>query len=736
MRAVTKYVALVALILTALGCVQTGAVTCPDDRTCPTDTLCHPTLPLCVSHAAELGCQGKADGDPCVAGADRGICETGFCIPGCGDGEADDREECDDGNFRSHDGCSSSCLLEQRSWIEWHPDWIGRSHHMLAYHEERKELLMFGGGDDVEAFTDHWTRHADLTWTRSASPLGIRTQAMVAYDSKRKKLVLFGGSGISGSMSGDLGDTWEYDGTWTQVFPTVSPPARRGGQITYDAVRERIVLFSGRMGGGTHPSDLWEYDGTTWTQITATSSTGTLPGGRVFAAFAWDATRNTIVMFSGQSIGTYNDLWEYSNAIWTSIPRVANAPPVQRYGAAFAYSPARSKLVLYGGIVNNANVAADTWEYDGTWTASVSPVIPPARASASFTYDTDRNALVLVGGLSATGPRHVDVWEYTSTGTWVDNSRRLFPSARQVRATYDAARGQVVMFGGYGKSGAILNDTWIFDGTSWTEPALSAAPPLSRYNQQLTYDAARDRVVMFGGARSSSLLTDTLEWNGTSWATIPPTVPPSGPAARANAAMADTAGPGVMMFSGLVLPGGASSYQEAWEFDGATWTQSTPPAELSATYGAAAAYDAVNERTIVVATDGTTWAYANHAWTPITADGPSARVHAAMVYDPWLERVVLYGGSSPSSLEDYADLWELVGDVWHQVPLFGAQPAVRSRPGFSALPAQRSLLLFGGIGLEDTWYLRYISATANEICDNGVDDDTDRQIDDADPDCP
>ncbi len=716
----------------ALGCVRTEAVTCPDDRTCPAGSLCHPTLPLCVSRAAELGCEGKADGDPCVASDDPGICETGFCISGCGDGEADDGEECDDGNFRSHDGCSSACLLEQRSWIEWHPEWVGRGDHVLGYHGERKELVMHGGSDDVQSFNDQWTRDANRTWTRSPAPLGIRTQAMMAYDSKRKKLVLFGGSGISGGASGDLSDTWEYDGTWTQVFPTVSPPARRAGQMTYDAVRERIVLFSGRMTGGLHPSDLWEYDGTTWVQITATSSTGALPGGRAFGAFAWDAARNRIVMFCGHSVGTYNDLWEYSNATWTSISMTGVTRPARRWAAAFAYSPARSKLVLYGGTADGTDVAADTWEYDGTWTPSVTPLIPPARANASFTFDPDRTALVLVGGLSAAGVRHDDAWEYTSEGKWVDVSPRLFPSARFVRATYDAARGQVVLFGGYGKSGTILGDTWIFDGTKWTEPVLSAPPPLTRYNQQLSYDAARDRVVMFGGARVGSILTDTHEWNGSAWATVPATGPP----ARAIAAMADTRGPGVMMFSGLVLPGGASSYRDTWEFDGMTWTQGTIPDELVATFGAAAAYDAVNERTIVVATDGTTWAYADHAWTQIATEGPSTRVYASMVYDPWLERIVLYGGSSPSGLDDYADLWELVGERWHKVPLFGAQPAVRSRPGFSALPAQRSLLLFGGVGLEDTWYLRYISETADEICGNDVDDDTDRQIDDADPDCP
>ena len=34
------------------------------------------------------------------------------CVPLCGDGKLTGTESCDDGNNKSDDGCSSTCLLE------------------------------------------------------------------------------------------------------------------------------------------------------------------------------------------------------------------------------------------------------------------------------------------------------------------------------------------------------------------------------------------------------------------------------------------------------------------------------------------------------------------------------------------------------------------------------------------------------------------------------------------------
>src|SRR5262249_12382183 len=65
---------------------------------------------------------------------------------------------------------------------------------------------------------DDWMHAAPAT-----TPPG-RYDAGMAFDSARNRTVLFGGVDVN--FNG-LNDTWEWDGsTWTQLSPATSPPAR------------------------------------------------------------------------------------------------------------------------------------------------------------------------------------------------------------------------------------------------------------------------------------------------------------------------------------------------------------------------------------------------------------------------------------------------------------------------------------------------------------------------------
>jgi cysteine-rich repeat protein len=53
---------------------------------------------------------GRASTQTCDASGVWGAC---YCyVPGCGNGELDSEEECDDGNNESGDGCSDMCISE------------------------------------------------------------------------------------------------------------------------------------------------------------------------------------------------------------------------------------------------------------------------------------------------------------------------------------------------------------------------------------------------------------------------------------------------------------------------------------------------------------------------------------------------------------------------------------------------------------------------------------------------
>ena len=98
----------------------------------------------------------------------------------------------------------------------------------------------------------------------------------MAYDPIRRKMVLFGGS-----ATGDLGDTWEFDGTdWSQVTPGTSPPAMHSPELTWNASRRRVQLFGGH--GSARFNDLWEFDGVNSALIPTSGVRATLGGRWVF----------------------------------------------------------------------------------------------------------------------------------------------------------------------------------------------------------------------------------------------------------------------------------------------------------------------------------------------------------------------------------------------------------------------------------------------------------------------
>lgn len=63
----------------------------------------------------------------------------------------------------------------------------------------------------------------------------------MAFDSARNRTVLFGGMGSTGELS----DTWEWNGTAWSPISTPMPPARAFHGLAYDSARQRTVLFGG-----------------------------------------------------------------------------------------------------------------------------------------------------------------------------------------------------------------------------------------------------------------------------------------------------------------------------------------------------------------------------------------------------------------------------------------------------------------------------------------------------------
>jgi len=692
--------------------------------------LCDDVHDLCISQDQRDQCRDKPDYTRCVSDATTGQCDQGVCIPGCGDGEQQAGESCDDGGFANHDGCSSVCELEVGNWREVPKYWVARAGHVAAFDTARQKLVVFGGLTQASATAnagssnDTWERAADGTWRQLevAGPSPRQNSAM-AYDAARGVMVLFAGVTTQGTV---LSDTWEFDGTtWTQKSPTVSPPPRRLHAMAYDSTRQRVVVFGGASEMLLPFGDVWEFDGTTWSPI-ATAGTPPLP--RYSAAMAYDDNRDRLVVFSGSRLD--EETWELApDGTWSF--RTVTSGPKERLAGAAAYDPVSQRVLLFGGD-DLGGVLNDFWAWDGaTWTVLTSPRTPAPRRGHTLT-SVGTTTVLVAGTADSTDEPFDDVWTYEPVQGWKLEDLNFIPSPRSAAPlVYDPVRDELVLYGGL----LLHNDTWTFDGTRWFEEATPQTAGLRDYHS-MAWDAARQRIVMYGGLAGGTVIPydDTWAWDGTRWTRIQAVTRPP---ARASAALAGNAAGVVVMYGGGTALDPSAALQDTWELEGSTWRQIETGTGPGKVFGPAMTYDPAHDRMVLFDGDGATWTYRDGTWTLLveTSAAPGPRNFTTLVYDEARGRIVLYGGVADSIV--LTDLWELDGATWRRVNAAGEPPAAQ----FSSVayyPTQHSIVLFGGQRsnvIDQTWAFRYESALPDEICTNGIDDDQDGLGDCDDPDC-
>jgi hypothetical protein len=203
---------------------------------------------------------------------------------------------------------------------------------------------MSNGSSTWEWDGENWTKKSPV----SKPP--PRLFPALTFDSIREKVVLFGEK----AFLNPLNDTWEWDGVdWTQKFPAASPPGRNAFALTYDDAHGRALLFGGYdESNETNLNDTWEWDGVDWAQKFPLAS----PSKRSWHGLAYDSIRGRVVLFGP------TETWEWDGAAWMQkFP--AMSPPV-RSNHALTFDGARGKVVLFGGSIGSIYLD-DTWEWDG-----------------------------------------------------------------------------------------------------------------------------------------------------------------------------------------------------------------------------------------------------------------------------------------------------------------------------------------------------------------------------------
>ncbi|MCC6217547.1 MAG: hypothetical protein IT376_22000 [Polyangiaceae bacterium] len=297
----------------------------------------------------------------------------------------------------------------------------------MAYDASRSRTVLFGGDSGSATVRRDTWEWDGFGWLRtctqppcSSTLPSARTGHGMTYDSTRQRVVLFGGYALN--------DTWEYTGTaWTEMCNTFPcngtlPSQRNYFAMAYDTVRQHSLVF-----GGVATPDLWAWNGTAWSErCTSGACQATRPAARNFAAFAFDSTRGVAVLFGGAdySSGTaLGDLWEWNGTAWsqkcTGAPCNTNRPSPRSWSQ-LAWDETRGRTVLVGGADGGGNYLDDSWEWDGTAWIKTGPAavgaVPAKRYGHTMVHDRVRRRTVIFGGGTFNGTRLGDTWEYHLRG--------------------------------------------------------------------------------------------------------------------------------------------------------------------------------------------------------------------------------------------------------------------------------------------------------------------------------
>ena len=528
----------------------------------------------------------------------------------------------------------------------------------------------------------------------STTPDGRYLQA-ATFDETRRVVVMFGGTNLSpstGTVTPNQ-ETWEWSpatGKWTNRTGTGSAPkARSGAALVFDSLRGKFVLFGGRAGSGSDFEDTWEWDPTTggWTDV---SAGGSHPTARSQHGMVFEKSTGKILLFGG--------------------------------GRSDPYSPDGSGISISLG---------DTWEYDPVtyaWTLRTVAAAPSVRHDLGLVWDSARGKAVLFAGLQTDtanvgGVAKQDTWEWEPTaGTWTERTAvGVKPSQRYGHAmAFDGSRKQVVVFGGWDiGSGGTLNDLWDWEPITgvWTRRLTGAEPgaPSPRMYASLVSDDAGARLELLAGAAAY-----TGNGGGGSGG--------SGGSAGSYASGGIYGSGGVPVGPGLPVgvSWGATGSREIWELNPVTpaFTDRTPPLDIPLSrYGQAMAYNPATGKTYLFGGSDTMtgqvlgdfWVWDGKTWAPVPmVDRPSARMDAALAYDPARKSLILFGGNDSGS--ELGDTWEWTS-VGKWVELFPAtSPDPLTAHGMVTDTARSKILLFGGVS--PYMYLpngAYKDPTRNEV---------------------
>jgi hypothetical protein len=235
----------------------------------------------------------------------------------------------------------------------------------LAYDKTNGNTVYFGGNasnfDSPGTYNNNTWIWDGSSWTQvfPTHKPSARSGVMMNWSEANGKVLLQGGYDATNFYT----DTWTWDGTdWTQLSPANHPVG--GGPFASCSFRNGIVI---QLTGPSPFYQTWFCDGTNWSDLAPAHHPS---GTRTYPGLAWDETRDAIILFGGNG-GTgsdshgNNDTWVFDGTDWTQDSPVHM--PSKRQGVSMEYDAGRGWITMTGGYLNQIGGGlTDIWKYVNT----------------------------------------------------------------------------------------------------------------------------------------------------------------------------------------------------------------------------------------------------------------------------------------------------------------------------------------------------------------------------------
>ena len=356
-----------------------------------------------------------------------------------------------------------------------------------------------------------------------------------------------GGSDPGGSAQTNV---YNYNGTsWSSNPHSLPTGVYEGGSA---GTQTSAIIFAGRP-PSPFSSASYEYDGSSWTSGGTMGTGRRLPGGggTQTSCRASGGVTNPSTVYTANSE-------EYDGTSWSEGPNLNTA----RRDVAGSGANADAQRITGGS--GPAAFSTKSEAYDGTsWTEG--PDLATGRQDSSPSMNASSNSTFMAGGYTAADTAPGGTEEFTRSSSTI--TAAAYSSGGSLNTGRSEASGggsqtAAIMVGGCVPSSTNKANVENYDGTSWSEgPDINTA----RRNGGGSDAGTQTAMLIFGGYDGSPT-GKTEYWNGSSWAEQP----------DMNVARFSISGCGVynsaMAMGGDYPPGSPPRYAGTESWNGSTWS--------------------------------------------------------------------------------------------------------------------------------------------------------------------